>query len=73
MHHQVHLPVGALPQLTHHLVVLVDVQLLQVLRSDQLQLLQDVGGPEAVGRGGHGDGGSGRDGTAEGWSGEESS
>lgn len=60
---QVHLPVGTLPQLAHHLVVLVDVELLQVLSSDQLQLFQDVDGGAgavgAVGRGAHRGRGSG--------------
>lgn len=51
---QVHLPIGALSQLADDLVVFIDVQLLQVLRGDQLELLQDVdGGAGAVGRGVH--------------------
>lgn len=58
MDHQVHLPVGSLAELAHHLVVLVHVQLLQVLGGDQLQLLQDVdGAPKAVRRKAHGGGG----------------
>lgn len=40
--HQVHLAVGTLPQLPDHFIVLVDLQPLQVLSSDQLQLVQDV-------------------------------
>jgi len=40
--HQVHLAVGALPQLPDHLVVLVHLQPLQVLGRDQLQLVQYV-------------------------------
>lgn len=60
MDDQVHLPIGALSQLTDDLVVFVDVQLLQVLRGDQLELLQDVdGGAGAVGRGVHCCGGDG--------------
>lgn len=54
MDDQVHLPIGALSQLADDLVVFIDVQLLQVLRGDQLELLQDVdGGAGAVGRGVH--------------------
>lgn len=39
---QVHLAIGPFAQLSNHLVVLVNLQLLQVLSSDQLQLIQDV-------------------------------
>lgn len=39
---QVHLAVGALPKLPNDLIVFIKVQLLQVLRSDELQLFQDV-------------------------------
>ena len=50
MDDQVHFSVRALSQFSDNLVVLVDVQLLEVLGSDDLELLQDVhGGTGAMG------------------------
>lgn len=57
---QVHLPIGALAQLTDDVIVFTDVQLLQVLSSNQLEFLQDInGGAAAVRRGAHCCGGTG--------------
>lgn len=42
--YKVHLAVGPLAQLTDDLIVSVDLQLLHILGSNELQLLQDVDG-----------------------------
>lgn len=44
MDDEVHLPISALAELPYDFIVFVDLDLLQVLSSEQLQFLQDVDG-----------------------------